>query len=186
MNFPFSTLRSDMRLTLKILFYVNVGVAWFVIKIMQLVSQWCCVREWNTQKLVLSTESTQVNWPPWRAYVSRANLSLLVSVIQHFILRPICKKIQSNPALRTPAEYGHLIYITDSLLCPWGKKTLTFSLKSTHLIGTSHYYYGQFAVSLGKENPYIFSKVNPLNTDTSLLLRTVCCVPGNRKPLHFL
>ena len=155
-NFPFSTLRSDMRLTLKILFYVNVGVAWFPIKIMQLVSQWCCVREWNTQKLVLSTESTQVNWPPWRAYVSRANLSLLVSVIQHFILRPICKKIQSNPALPTPAEYGHLIYITDSLLC-----------------------------SLGKESPYIFSKVNPLNTDTSLL-RTVCCVPGERKPLHFL
>ena len=185
MNFPFSTLRSDMRLTLKILFYVNVGVAWFLIKIMQLVSQWCCVREWNTQKLVLSTESTQVNWPPWRAYFSRANLSLLVSVIQHFILRPICKKIQSNPALRTPAEYGHLIYITDSLLCPWGKNTLTFSLKSTHLIRTSHYY-GQFAVSLGKENPYIFSKVNPLNTDTSLLLRTVCCVSGERKPLHFL
>ena len=24
----------------------------------------------------------------------------------------------------------------------------------------------QFAVSLGKENPYIFSKFNPLNTDT--------------------
>ena len=44
--------------------------------------------------------------------------------------------------------------------------------------------YGQFALSLGKENPYIFSKFNPLNTDTSLL-RTVCCVPGERKPLLF-
>ena len=31
--------------------------------------------------------------------------------------------------------YGHLI-ITDSLLCPWGKKALIFSLNSTHLIPT--------------------------------------------------
>ena len=45
--------------------------------------------------------------------------------------------VQSNPALRTPALYEHLI-ITDSLLCPWGK-----------------------------ESPaYIFSKLNPLDTDT--------------------
>ena len=28
------------------------------------------------------------------------------------------------------------------------------------------YYYGQFALSLGKESPYIFSKFNPFNTDT--------------------
>ena len=74
--------------------------------------------------------------------------------------------------------------LRNSLLCPWGKKALTFSLKSTRLIRTPHYY-GQFALSLGKESPYIFSKVNPLNTDTSLL-RTVCFVPGERKPLHFL
>ena len=39
------------------------------------------------------------------------------------------------------------------LLCPWGKKTLTFSLNSTRLIRTPHYY-GQFAFSLGKENSY--------------------------------
>ena len=31
--------------------------------------------------------------------------------------------------------YGHLI-ITDSLLCPWAKKALTFSLNSTRLIRT--------------------------------------------------
>ena len=31
--------------------------------------------------------------------------------------------------------YGHLI-MTDSLLCPWGKKALTFSLDLTHLIRT--------------------------------------------------
>ena len=32
-------------------------------------------------------------------------------------------RVQSNPALRTPAYYGHPI-ITDSLLCPCGKKAL--------------------------------------------------------------
>ena len=38
---------------------------------------------------------------------------------------------------------------------------------NTGLIRTPHYmYYGQFALSLGKESPYILSKFNPLNTDT--------------------
>ena len=36
-------------------------------------------------------------------------------------------EIQSNHALRTPVKYGHLI-ITDSLLCPWKKRALRFSL----------------------------------------------------------
>ena len=61
---------------------------------------------------------------------------------------PIPKSIvQSNPASRTPAQYGHLIImdahliwtphlITDTLLCPWEKSS------------------------------YIFSKFNPLNTDS--------------------
>ena len=84
---------------------------------------------------------------------------------------------ESNPALRTPHYYGQLSlslgkespYIfskvnplntdtsllrTCSLLCPWGKKALTFSPKSTRLMRTPHYY-EQFAVSLGKESPYI-------------------------------
>ena len=39
--------------------------------------------------------------------------------------------LHSNPALRTPNWV-----ITDSLLCPWGKKALTFSLNSTCLIRT--------------------------------------------------
>ena len=46
-------------------------------------------------------------------------------------------------------------------------------------------YYGQFSLSLGKKSPYILSKFNPLNTDTSLI-RTVCFVPWERKPLHSL
>ena len=48
-------------------------------------------------------------------------------------------------------KHGHLV-IADSLLYPWGKKALTFSLNSTCLIRTPHYY-GQFALSLGKESP---------------------------------
>ena len=36
---------------------------------------------------------------------------------------------------------------------------------NTCLIQTPHYY-GQFSLSLGKENSYMFSKLNPLNTDT--------------------
>ena len=35
--------------------------------------------------------------------------------------------------------------------------TVTPHLRDTHLIRTPHYY-GQFALSLGKESPYIFSK----------------------------
>ena len=42
----------------------------------------------------------------------------------------------------------------------------------TCLIWTPHYY-RQFALSLGKETPYIFSKFNLLNTDT-LLICTLC------------
>ena len=34
-----------------------------------------------------------------------------------------------------------LLNITDSLLCPWGKEVLTFSLKSTSLI-TADIFYG--------------------------------------------
>ena len=38
----------------------------------------------------------------------------------------------------------------------------------TCLIQTPHYY-RQFAVSLGKESPYILSKFNPLHTDTPFI-----------------
>ena len=48
----------------------------------------------------------------------------------------------------------------------------SFTVKSrftdTRLIRTPCYY-GQFALSLGKESPYIFSKFKPLNTDTPLI-----------------
>ena len=42
----------------------------------------------------------------------------------------------------------------------------------TRLIRTP-YYYRQFALSLGKESPYIFSKVNPLYMGTPLIRATV-------------
>ena len=37
-----------------------------------------------------------------------------------------------------------------------------------HNYSQTPHYYGQFALSLGKESPYIFSKFNLLNTDTPL------------------
>ena len=44
-------------------------------------------------------------------------------------------------------------------------------------IRTPHYY-GQFALPLGKEGPYVFSKFNPLNTDTQLIIkRTLFMAP---------
>ena len=56
------------------------------------------------------------------------------------------------------------------------KKTITYVHSVTtlkHLIIWTPHYYGQFALSLGKEIPYIFSTFNPLlfghptNTGTS-------------------
>ena len=46
----------------------------------------------------------------------------------------------------------------------------------TLLIRTPHFY-GQFALSLGKQSPYILSKSNPLDTDTPLI-RTLFMVPS--------
>ena len=46
----------------------------------------------------------------------------------------------------------------------------------TRLIQTPHYD-GQFALCLGKESSFIFSKVNPLNTDTPFV-RTLSMVPS--------
>ena len=44
--------------------------------------------------------------------------------------------------------------------------TVKSHFTDTHVIQTPHYY-SQFALSLGKESPYIFSKkFNPLHTDT--------------------
>ena len=41
--------------------------------------------------------------------------------------------LERNPALRTPTLFEHPV-LTDSSLCPWGKKALTFSLNSTLLM----------------------------------------------------
>ena len=39
-------------------------------------------------------------------------------------------------------------------------------IQSNLALWTPAHYYGPFSLSLGKENPYIFSKFNPLNTDS--------------------
>ena len=41
-------------------------------------------------------------------------------------------------------------------------------IMDTRLIQTCHYY-GQFALSLGLGSPYIFSKFDPLNTDSPII-----------------
>ena len=46
----------------------------------------------------------------------------------------------------------------------------------TRLMRTPHIY-GEFALSLGKQSPYILSKFNPLDTDTPLI-RTLSMVPS--------
>ena len=46
----------------------------------------------------------------------------------------------------------------------------------TLLIWTPHFY-GEFALSLRKQSPYILSKFNPLNTDTTFI-RTLSMVPS--------
>ena len=61
---------------------------------------------------------------------------------------------------------------------------LTFSLNSTRLIRTPRYY-GQFFCFVPRESQNIFSKFNPLNTDTPLL-RTVFLLCPSGKPEHFL
>ena len=81
------------------------------------------------------------------------------------------KLIQSNPALRSPTHYGHLI-ITDSFLCPWGKKALTFSLNSNRSIRTLNLWNRQLTLFSCAMNRFSY-KVNLTNTDT--LLSTVCC-----------
>ena len=52
-----------------------------------------------------------------------------------FQIRHVQTLQPSDQNLRTPAYSRHLI-ITDSFLCPWGMKALTFSLNSTRLIQT--------------------------------------------------
>ena len=47
--------------------------------------------------------------------------------------------------------------------------TVEPNFTNPRLTQTAHYY-GQFALSLGNKSPYIFSKFNPLNTDTPLTL----------------
>ena len=40
--------------------------------------------------------------------------------------------VQSNPALWTPAQYGHLA-ITDSFVCPWGKPLHFLSIQPAYM-----------------------------------------------------
>ena len=150
----------------------------------------------------VSTDGKDIQWnPALRLCYTGRFATTIFSAIQHcnivsntFNIDPTlqrcvapksrrCKSSRVTSSLRTLAWYGHLV-IAESFSCPWGTKALIFSLNLTPLIRTPRYC-GQFFLSLGNVSPYIFSKFNSLDTDTSLL-RTVFLVPGERKPLYFL
>ena len=82
----------------------------------------------KTPRLLLNFSTVK-----YGSYLRAAFISLKAGRKTRTVLTMVL--LPSNPALRTPAYYGHLI-ITGSLLCPWGKKAFTFSLDLTHLIRT--------------------------------------------------
>ena len=107
----------------------------------------------------------------------------MVIFIQHNLELIVSAQQDQDPCSRLPVDqtkysqtlpYGHLFNTDTSLLqtvclVPGvEKKTLTFFLQSTRFIQTPHYW-KQFALSLGKESPYILSTLNPLNTDTPFI-----------------
>ena len=51
------------------------------------------------------------------------------------------------------------------IICKYEVQPNAALIMDTSLVQTPHYY-TQFALSLGKENPHIISKFNPLNMDT--------------------
>ena len=72
-----------------------------------------------------------------------------------------------DQAKRTLLQYQDLIKIRLSSLAP-NRQVIAYTLISLQLnpaLRTPHRY-GQFALFLGNESPYIFSKFIPFNTDT--------------------
>ena len=85
-------------------------------------------------------------------------------------------------ALSPYVRLVHSVNATSMLRVMLFRCTVEFQSIDTLFIQTPHYY-GQFALSLGKESPYIFSKFNLLNTDTLLRLTfsmapSVTVLPG--------
>ena len=85
----------------------------------------------------------------------------------------------ANPVIRTvvksPAKTNYR-GLTEINFCYYGLslvRTLTLGPYSVRDKGN----YGQFALSMGEENPYIFTNFNPLNTDTPLI-RTLSMAPS--------
>ena len=73
-----------------------------------------------------------------------------------------------DQAKRTLLQYQDLIKMRLSSLA-LNRQVIAYTLISLQLnpaLRTPHHY-GQFALFLGKESPYIFSKFIPFNTDTS-------------------
>ena len=87
----------------------------------------------------------------------------------------IADKVSNSMKLRFKRLGSHIVpcgtFICGSLRHQQKIKSITFKPRftDTRFVWTPHYY-GQFAVSLGKESPYISSKFNPLYTGTSLTM----------------
>ena len=90
---------------------------------------------------------------------------------------PISNHLTETPKLFVNALYSRLNPYFTRLDFPRSVGSLSrtvagnqaYRFLDTHLIQTPHYQ-GQFALSLGKESPYIFSKFNPLNPFTAGVL----------------
>ena len=113
------------------------------------------------------------------------------------LLQPI--RSRSTTQIWVVLRHQYYWFATDLTATMLVHKNKTFSLRwelnsfSSKLVGENWYshtllyghplktdtssYYGQFALSTGKESLYIFSKFIPLNTDTSLT-RTLSMAPS--------
>ena len=85
-------------------------------------------------------------------------------------------------ALNPYVRLVHSVNATSMLKVMLFRCTVDSQSMNTLFMQSAHYY-GQFALSLGKESPYIFSKFNLLNTDTLLRLTfsmapSVTVLPG--------
>ena len=120
---------------------------------------------------------------PWKQRASQWQV-ICWSVLEYNQERSWCRRSRFGWQLvrLLGAEKGPIIFIRFCLFCgQWQQlryicrkdampsQTMKTSYSQIPALRTPHYH-GQFVLSLGKESPYIFSKFNPLNRSTSLMV----------------
>ena len=78
--------------------------------------------------------------------------------------------------------YAHLNPLSLYYSCITNTKII-FKITQSNPTSWTPHYYRQFALSLGKESPYIFPKFNPLNMDT-LLIQTLSLATSSQVRIH--